>query len=79
MQKNKSTKLVEECRHELRMWVDIIVYEEDLLIPQIGTLATEVNFQHKKDLVVIHWIPIDTFWNVMGQEYSLRVPKDNSH
>ncbi len=77
MQKNQPTNFVEECRHEFRkIWVGIIVYEENLFIPQIGMLVTSVGFPLVKDLAVVHWIHVDTFWNVMGQEHSSRVPKD---
>ncbi len=54
MQKNKLTKLVEECHCELRrMWRGIIVYEENLLILQIGQLTTSVCFQLIKDPAVV--------------------------
>ncbi len=29
----------------------------------------DVDFQLTKDLAVVHWIHIDTFWNVTSHEY----------
>ncbi len=39
----------------------------------------DVSFQLVKDLAVVHWIHINTFWNLMDQEYSLGVLKYNEH
>ncbi len=77
MQKNKRIKVIEECLRERRwMWAGIITYEENWLMPQIKPLATQVGLQVAKNLAVVRSIHIDTFWNIIGQKYFLRAPKD---
>ncbi len=54
-----------------------MVYEENL-IPQIGLLMT-CRLSTREGPAVVRWIHVDTIWNLTGQEYSLRVPKNDGH
>ncbi len=54
MWKNKPIKFVLKYHRELRrMWVGIIVYDENPLTPQIGPLVTDIGFQ-LANLAIVH-------------------------
>ncbi len=57
----------------------VIAEEEHVVLPQLRPLAAECDFHLAKNLAMVYRIHCNARGNVMIQDYSLHVPKHDSH